>query len=316
MRGTVIRSRVTYRGGPLNDEEALEEVDEPRPTLDCLQCPFQGDPVVLQGENGPVEVLPTYRPKFFSDEPDTFFFRVGPGKYRLAVGGDYLWKPVTVNVTGQREIIRNVELRRQQRIDLRIAATLADAASEPVTDVWVDVLLSSVHQCLTWTSVDDASTDEHGGVAVRCGLRPFPEAKGEGPWKDDRMLVLVSASHGSERVAGTALIRPESQKVRVVMKPAATLRGRLVDSTGASLRYAKLQIAFRSTKLPKSEFVHESRALLIQSDGRFEITNLPVGLAVSVDAAMLGKGARNVVRDCPIEKPGVIDLGDVKWDGP
>ena len=319
MRGTVIRGRVTYRGGPLDEEEAeLEEVFGP-PTLDeDLRCRFQGDPVVLQGEKGPIEVLPTCRPKFFSDEPDAFFFRVGPGKYRLSFGiGNYLWKPVTVNVTDQREIIRNVELRRPRRIDLRIAATLADGASAPAADVSVDVLSSSLQHQYVWpVSSATASTDEHGEVAVQCGLRPFPDAKGEGPWKDDRVLVLVSASHGNERFAGTALIRPESQKVRVVMKPAATLRGRLIDSTGASLPYARLQIAFRSTKLPKSEFVHESRALLIQSDGRFEITNLPVGLAVSVDAAMLGKGARNVVRDCPIEKPGVIDLGDVKWDGP
>lgn len=323
IRGTVIRGRLEYEGEP---PEEARTGDGKRWLL--LRWSGQGEPLNVKGTLVP----PFFDGRVSLSEGDPFAIRVAPGEYKFHVFTSSLWKRATLRVTDEPEMILNFEERRPRTVDLHVVAFRGPPV-RPVPGAWVRLGLYSDEEFLQdrncyenrslWGDrLPETPSNDQGELNVRCEIRTHssdvPERTDPAP--EDRMLVSAHATHEGEDLAGTTLVTPKSQTVFVPLKPAATVRGRLVDEAGKPISGARACCMFRQS-LPMKDAFATGRGEISETgpDGRFEVTHLPMGLLLEVTASQ-GKGekytSRTLVQDRLIEEAGVIELGDVTWERP
>ena len=320
IRGTVIRGRLEYEGEVLGSRRTHKNARNLH-----LTWTMRGEPVEDKGGGD----TPTYSGTVYLRGGEPFSLRVPPGEYEFSVSTSNLWKKTKITVTDQPEIVLHLEERWPRTVDLHVV-TFRGPPLKPVPGARVRLGLFSKEDFLAdkdfyenmglgGDRFRDVRSNDEGELDVRCEIRSRSGDSWRKESPEDRMLVSAHATHEGEDLAGTTLITPKSQTVFVPLKPAATVRGRLVDEAGKPISGATVYCNFRQSLPMKDTFVAGCGGeLKTGSDGRFEVTHLPVGLPVEV-RAWLGKGEKytscTLVQDRPVEVAGVIELGDVTWGG-
>jgi protocatechuate 3,4-dioxygenase beta subunit len=202
-----------------------------------------------------------------TDPDGRYEFLLGPGEYTLQ--GPPRVPPVKLTIPTEdppAEVVRDFTMPRPETGPFR--ATVVDEAGKPVADAVVKGMYAS-NEARRW--FHDTRTDRQGVLHIERSLDP---------------LVIQAESPDRSR-AGIARVDADAAEAQIVVKPAATATGRLVDPDGKPIAGRKISYGIRIHMGPErnSPFSwYFGGALTTDEQGGFRMPGLVVGESYEIYA--------------------------------
>ena len=158
---------------------------------------------------------------------------------------------------------------------------------EPATKA----ILKGTSELSGWYPVLDGSTDIEGYLA-------------------DQGRKLFAYDPGSHQAAYVKITGPQTKEVTLTLRPAGSLRGRLVDKQGVAVP----DVRIRSESIPEDNAGNTRLRTTSDKDGRFELHGVVPGYKHTVTAFGEGVGSKEIWFDIEVDPTKGLDLGDVVVD--
>ena len=168
---------------------------------------------------------------------------------------------------------------------------LSDEKGDPVTDAEIRIIPLGVWQ---YIPSDGPATFE-----VAWDPRSFGET---------RPIFYVIATQGLRNLAACQTVEDPSSTANVVMRPAAKVTGRVLDTSGAPVSFAAVDLTMTIDRYTWS--VGEASAFT-DDDGRFEMAPVPPGFTYCVRASAVDFGEKSLNVDVPADVETAVDAGDI-----
>ena len=150
------------------------------------------------------------------------------------------------------------------------------------------------------------------GMSERSGwytvLEGSTEVEGYLP---DQGRELFAYDPGSHQAAYVKITGPQTKEVTLTLRPAGTLRGRLVDTLGVAVP----DVRIRSESIPEDNAGNTRLRIISDKDGRFELHGVVPGYKHTVTAFGEGISSKEIWFDLEVDPTKGLDLGDVVVDG-
>jgi hypothetical protein len=156
------------------------------------------------------------------------------------------------------------------------------------------------------------------GLAAGGGPRKLPTlaaaefaVEGVNPDRPHRLLFR----HAGRKIAGTVVLtETDAAPVTVVLRPTATLAGRLVTAAGEPRAKVRVTAEYADASLWELSAIDRYTAAPVWTDaaGRFRIDAIAADLAVMVFAQEAGKNGQIVTKEMTLKPGETRDLGNVR----
>ncbi len=168
-----------------------------------------------------------------------------------------------------------------------LSVRVVDSNGKPATKA----ILKGMSELSGWYPVMDGSTDIEGYLA-------------------DQGRELFAYDPETHQAAYLKISGPQSKEITLTLRPAGSLRGRLVDKQGVAVP----DIRVRSESIPDDDSGDTRLRMTSDKDGRFELHGVVPGYKHTVTA--YGDGIRSIViaNDIEVDPSKGLDLGDVVVD--
>lgn len=243
-------------------------------------------------------IIPTIRPATRTDAKGRFEFLVGPGTHELR--GPDRAAPVKFVLADQTEYEVNLHAPGPDHAPLSGRVVHQDDPSRGVPSAAVTGVATD-HRVRDLRAVSDLE----GIFEAERGL--------------SEMIVFATADEG--RLAGIVEIGPDDRQVTIPVGPTASARGRLIDGrTQQPLADRQIDYGVRIEGEDGTFSTNFGGSTTTNAQGEFRLPHLAVGwpyvlsLVVTRDADGHPRSWHNVATVAP-ERPGVVHLGDVVWNG-
>ncbi len=114
----------------------------------------------------------------------------------------------------------------------------------------------------------------------------------------------------SHQAAYVQLTGPQKGEIVVTLKPAGSVRGRIVDKQGVAVSSVRLLC----DSIPEDNSGNPALRNTTDKDGKFELRGAVPGYKHTVWALIWGKEMLAIAKDVDVEPTNGLDLGDVVFD--
>ncbi len=167
-------------------------------------------------------------------------------------------------------------------------------------------------------------SDEEGAAVTDAEIRIIPlgvwqyipsggPATFEVPWDEqsfrgERPVFYVIATQSSRNLAVVKTVEDPSSPIEVIMHPAARVTGRVLDTNGAPVSFAAVDLIMTIERYTWS--VGEA-SVFTDDDGRFEISPVPPGFTYCVRASAADFGEKLLNVEVAADVESTVDAGDI-----
>lgn len=242
VRGTLIRGRVT--DGP-----------DQRPSVGVQVTLAEQGPLLPKELRQPGLVNTQLRRESTTNREGRYAFRVGPGRYQLAgppLSGN---SPLPIEVKAEPELVHDLALKNSPRATFinGLVVEKTPIGERPVAGAWV-------YRHVIASSSSPSLADDEGRFRI---IRLPGES-----------ILYARVRNG---MAGFAPCPEKGDTVKVVVAPATTLSGRVVDSDGKPVAGHMVGVAFARDGGDFLKSLHHAFRIDTDEQGRFVVKGVPVG---------------------------------------